>query len=319
MSTPPAAAAAAAATRHILSSNKFYECAALLQTAVPFGAEVIFKNSADLMSTDMSDDANSDFFSQIKEDLLAHRFLLFRNQQSLTGKQQVDFSNRLGKVHSTFYKHPKSPHPDIFRVSNDETEGCTNVGRSGWHIDGTFLQAPFLYQTMHFPSVIPDGQTAFVPLKELYELQDAETQQRWNKLWMVTDRFAHPLVYKHPTRGDTTLAFHCGLPFVQGWFVDEGENDDIKRKAYSQRTLLPSAVIQEEITKAINDSNLVLKMSWQEGDFAINDNVGLAHYAVPGTQKASRSAGLRILHRTTVLDENERVPTKEDGRTSFIC
>jgi len=30
-------------------------------------------------------------------------------------------------------------------VSNDEDEGCTGVGRTGWHIDGTFLDKPYKF------------------------------------------------------------------------------------------------------------------------------------------------------------------------------
>jgi len=37
------------------------------------------------------------------------------------------------------FKNPKSLHPDIFWVSSVEQEGCTSVGHSGWHIDGTFF------------------------------------------------------------------------------------------------------------------------------------------------------------------------------------
>ena len=54
---------------------------------------------------------------------------------------------------SILIQHPRSPDPDIFRVSNDHVEGCTQVGRSGWHIDGTFMRCPFKVQTMHFWSV----------------------------------------------------------------------------------------------------------------------------------------------------------------------
>merc|ERR1712061_974174 len=90
----------------------------------------------------------------------------------VSGKRQVEISNQLGEIESTFYKHPRSPHPDIFRVSNDEQEGCTFVGRTGWHIDGTFLPMPFKYQTMHFHSVCEGGETWFVPLSDFYGLQD---------------------------------------------------------------------------------------------------------------------------------------------------
>ena len=34
--------------------------------------------------------------------------------------------------------HPKAPHPHVYRVSNDERQGYRNVGRLGWHIDGSY-------------------------------------------------------------------------------------------------------------------------------------------------------------------------------------
>ena len=50
--------------------------------------------------------------------------------------------------------------------------------------------------------------------------------------------------------------------------------------------MLPARPVQEEITGAIEAQmdSLVLEMEWEKGDMVINDNLGLAHYAVPGTQ-----------------------------------
>ena len=53
------------------------------------------------------------------------------------------------QIESTFYNHPASPHRDIFRVSNDPAEGCTGVGRTGWHIDGSFQERPFSHSIYH--------------------------------------------------------------------------------------------------------------------------------------------------------------------------
>ena len=73
-----------------------------------------------------------------------HRLLLFKNDgKHISAEAQLIVSRWFGEVESTFYKHPASPHPDIFRVSNDEEQGCRNVGRSGWHIDGSFMEKPF--------------------------------------------------------------------------------------------------------------------------------------------------------------------------------
>mmetsp|Transcript_87463 Transcript_87463/g.183051 ORF Transcript_87463/g.183051 Transcript_87463/m.183051 type:complete len:301 (-) Transcript_87463:109-1011(-) len=248
---------------------------------------------------------------QIKEDMNQYRVLLFKGQGKISGARQVQISSQLGTVESTFYKHPKSPHPDIFRVSNDAEEGCINVGRTGWHIDGTFQAKPFKYQTMHFHSVCEGGETWFMPLKEFYELQDEETRARWDKLWMVVggEQYAHPLVYKHPTRGDTSMMFHCGPSFCSGWVEEETR--------YDYSTWIHPRILQAELGKRLDEAvdKIGIKMNWEEGDFAINDNLGNCHYAAPGTQTKKEKVGLRILHRTTVA--GEEVPTKADGRSTL--
>ncbi|KAF4673136.1 hypothetical protein FOL47_010982 [Perkinsus chesapeaki] len=259
-------------------------------------------------SIDDAADADDELIEKIRADIHKYRFLLFRKQKDLTGERQVAFSQRLGSIESTFYKHPKSPHKDIFRVSNEESVGCTQVGRSGWHVDGTFLQMPFRYQTMYFPKASSTGFTELVPLKELFEQQNAERQDRWNRAWFVSDngRIVHPLVYKHPTTGYTTMIFHCGRPFCACWVMDYSPDT-----RPSEDQILPPSELQNEITQSIQESrsrNLVYTMKWEEGDFGILDNLALAHYAVPGTQDPASEVGLRILHRTTI--EGESIPRK---------
>jgi len=302
------------------SMNLKRVCYQLRPLTKHFGVEA---TGIDMSSNDLSDQT---FLQQLQQDLIQHRVVLFR-KQNLSGQRQVDISNALGTVESTFYKHPKSPHPDIFRVSNDEDEGCRNVGRSGWHIDGTFQMRPFQYQTMFFPSVVEGGDTHFMPLHELYESLPKETQQRYDRLWMATDRRqqapVHPLVYQHPFRNETTMLFHCGKPFVSGWFQDdEGgcSEDGSQRATVNTDKLLPSLPIQSEIARHVASKmdELGLVMKWQPGDFMINDNLGLAHYASDGTQEDPSMVGLRILHRTTIVGGSETIPQKADGRQSFV-
>jgi taurine dioxygenase len=50
---------------------------------------------------------------------------VFRGQGVVSGERQVAISRWFGELESTFYKHPLSPHPDVFRVSNDPSQGCT--------------------------------------------------------------------------------------------------------------------------------------------------------------------------------------------------
>ena len=60
--------------------------------------------------------------------------------------------------------------------------------------------------------------------------------------------------------------------------------------------------MQQEITDAIEAQmhSLVLEMEWEKGDFMINDNLGLAHYAVPGTQEDPDEVRVRVRVRIRV-------------------
>jgi taurine dioxygenase len=266
---------------------------------------------------------SNETIDQIKRDVQKYRLLIFKNQGSLSGATQVAFSSQLGELESTFYKHPRSPHPDIFRVSNDELEGCTGVGTTGWHVDGTFQPKPFKYQTMHFHSVCEGGDTWFVPFHEFFHSQDETTRQRWDKLWMLTGNgnYAHPLVYQHPVRGDTAMVLHCGRPFCAGWAIDH-DGPTIAADAAPDRrgaaTVLPAAAVQEDLAQRLDAAvgALGIKVRWEAGDLAVCDNLGAAHFAPPGTQGARGRVGLRILHRTTIAGET--VPAKPDGRRSFL-
>ena len=46
-----------------------------------------------------------------------HRLVIFRDQGQVSGQRQVEISQWFGPLESTFYKHPASPHPDVFRCA----------------------------------------------------------------------------------------------------------------------------------------------------------------------------------------------------------
>ena len=129
-----------------MANHKFYEL-----SPIKLGVEV--------HGIDLNNDVPSEVINQIKQDVHEHRILVFRNQGAVSGQRHVEISKWFGELESTFYKHPKSPHPDVFRVSNDETEGCRGVGRTGWHIDGSFQPAPFAYSLYHMAHVPQTGDT----------------------------------------------------------------------------------------------------------------------------------------------------------------
>jgi alpha-ketoglutarate-dependent taurine dioxygenase len=248
----------------------------------------------------------NELVTQIEKELEKHRFLLFRynkTKSTFQPQHQVALSAALGEIESTFFKHPASPDPDIFVVSNDERHGCTGVGRTGWHIDGTFLPKPFKVQTMHFPHASKGGSTLFVPLNELLNSQPEDTLSRWRRMWFVPDKaqFAHPLTYPHPRSGIETMMFHCGAPFCRAFIIDLNKST---QEVYEPRN------VQAEITEAIESSRLVYAMEWQDGDYGIIDNLALAHFAPEGTQEDQNKVGLRVLHRTTIAGDT--MPAREE-------
>eukprot|EP00658_Telonema_sp_P-2_P019796 TRINITY_DN17794_c0_g2_i1.p1 TRINITY_DN17794_c0_g2~~TRINITY_DN17794_c0_g2_i1.p1 ORF type:complete len:199 (+),score=21.69 TRINITY_DN17794_c0_g2_i1:161-757(+) len=193
-----------------------------------------------------------------------------------------------------------SPHPDIFRVSNDPEQGCRNVGRSGWHIDGSFMPRPFKVQTMHMHAVNTGGATLFAPLSETLRSADPDQRELWERLWFVTDGgIVHPLVYRHPATAEPTMCFHCGPHFVRTIALD------YDREAHKAEAVLPPEQVGgvlAEITAALEKN--MYAHEWELGDFAIIDNLALGHYAHPDTQAPAQSSGLRILHRTTVSGDH---------------
>jgi alpha-ketoglutarate-dependent taurine dioxygenase len=111
---------------------------------------------------DLNGPVSETIIKQIKKEVHEHILLIFKNQGVVSGPRHVEISRWFGDLESTFYKHPRSPDPDVFRVSNDETEGCTNVGRTGWHIDGSFMTEPFTFSLYHMVSIPKSGNTGTV-------------------------------------------------------------------------------------------------------------------------------------------------------------
>nr|CAD7424505.1 unnamed protein product [Timema monikensis] len=270
------------------------------------------KIGCDVQGVDLRTENRPEVITQIKKDVTEHRILVFKDQGIINGDRHVEISRWFGELESTFYKHPRSPHPDVFRVSNDASEGCTGpyrrhdlvgrsgrfgqvgcnigscvvvsadkknpiscrvagasnrttvqpnrdvcsivgiytitfiicqlpsrtytitiicqlpsrtytitfiiwVGRTGWHIDGSFQSAPFSYSLYHMVSVPKLGATAFAPLTELIEGLSPERRAEWKRLWMMSDRRSgplHPLIYPHPHTGKKETST------VESWKLD---------------------------------------------------------------------------------------------------
>jgi len=162
---------------------------------------------------------------------------------------------------------------------------------------------------MHFWAVSESGSTLFAPLREAFEALPAATQSRWKRLSFISDHgVAHPLVCRHPTRGDATLEFHCAAPFVRTFATDL---DRSTGRAASFTDASATEATLREIADAL--AAQAFELHWETGDFALLDNRALGHFASPGTQRAAEDDGLRILHRTTVKGRERPRPLFDGG------
>eukprot|EP00931_Biecheleriopsis_adriatica_P067455 TRINITY_DN41596_c0_g1_i1.p1 TRINITY_DN41596_c0_g1~~TRINITY_DN41596_c0_g1_i1.p1 ORF type:complete len:575 (+),score=127.87 TRINITY_DN41596_c0_g1_i1:34-1725(+) len=160
-----------------------------------------------------------------------------------------------------------------------------------------------------------------------------------------------PLVYKHPFTGVETMCFHLGQTYCLGWFEEVPMNmlmeamadvmtRDDKRFNDTRRVLkellagpnndspanyrpLPPRPVQEALQQAIDElsgeqrEKAVLCQQWQAGDLALIDNMALAHLPSKGTQMLPLTKGLRLFHRTTMVNP-EAVPRNLRGAESVL-
>lgn len=268
-------------------ASKFYELKPIKIGCQVFGID---------LKSNISDEVRQ----SIIEDTRKHRILVFKNQGLISPERHLEIGRWFGKIESTFYDHPKSPLRDIFRVSNDESEGCTHVGRTGWHIDGSFQEMPFSHSLYHIVECPREGATIFAPLTEIIEGLSAEKRCWWDRLWMVSDRrqkLLHPLIYSHPETGKPVLCFHLGM--TDSFIVDYGTPDE--RETDDSETAKILAQIHQEFVK----EDLQYWHKWEPGDFIISDNLAVGHEASPQTQYPRSKVGLRVMHRVTIAGKTK--------------
>lgn len=252
---------------------------------------------------DLKKEVGKELIERIVADVTQHRLLIFKNQGVINAERQLEISRWFGAIESTFYNHAKSPHRDIFRVSNDRNEGCTNVGRTGWHIDGSFQERPFSHSIYHIIECPSKGATVFAPLNEVIEGLENEKRNLWNRLYMASDRrgnIVHPHVYPHPLTKKPTLCFHLGM--TDHYILDYG-TPNAKVLNRQETEMIKRGIHQELVKKDIQYIH-----HWQPGDFLISDNLALGHEAHPDTQLSPQEVGLRVMHRVTI--DGKHKPTK---------
>jgi alkyl sulfatase len=255
---------------------------------------------------------------QIRQALLRHKVIFFRNQHHLDDVAQQAFAALLGTpiAHPAVQYDLQNDHAPIITPINSEY-GKANQ----WHTDITFVAnypAASILRAVTLPSY--GGSTLWAstaaayadlpePLKHLTEnlwalhsnrydyvvvpQPQTDKQKAFRTAFEKLDfRTEHPVVRVHPETGERTL--------VAGNFVRSFVGLD----SYESQLLLE--LLQRRITLPEN----TIRWNWEPGDVAIWDNRATQHRAIDDYDDQHR-----VMHRVTVMGG---VPVDVHGQRSRI-
>ena len=114
---------------------------------------------AEISGVDLSRDLADDMISAIRQALLDHQVIFFRDQV-LTPDQQSAFGRRFGPLNIHPYVAGMADHPEVMEIIK-EPQDRINFG-GGWHSDMSFLERPAIGSILYAVET-PDvgGDTLF--------------------------------------------------------------------------------------------------------------------------------------------------------------
>jgi taurine dioxygenase len=264
----------------------------------------------------LAGDLRDDAVAAIREALLRHKVVFFRDQHHLEDGDQIGFAQRFGPL-TTAHPTVNTGDAHVLRVTANR-----GMAANAWHTDVTFVDRVPAISVLRAVTLPPYGGntvwantvTAYddlpLGLKALvdqlwathtnsydYAQRDEEHDQpdaHYTREDFVSQLFEtrHPVVRVHPETGERSL--------VLGHFVKGFDGMS------SSESVALFRLLQERITKLEN----TIRWTWQPGDVAMWDNRATQHYAV-----ADFGSHPREMRRITVAGD---VPVGIDGRRSEV-
>lgn len=271
---------------------------------------------AELQGVALGGSLSGDQVAEIRQALLAHRVIFFRDQEQFDDREQEAFSNLLGDL----VPHPteKVREGSIGILELDAAAG--NGKADQWHTDVTFVDAPPRYSILRAVR-IPEygGDTMWANTVAAYESLSPELKALAESLWAVhTNKYDYAAQYPHGTEAERE---HFEEVFASK--VYEARHPVVRiHPETGERSLVLGQFLQRFVDQTYADSMLLFNLfqghvtrpentvrwSWRKNDVAIWDNQATQHYALNDYGDQNRT-----MRRTTIGGE---VPVSVDGRRS---
>ena len=260
---------------------------------------------AELLGIDLSQDLSDEAIDEIRQALLDHLVIFFRNQ-SVTPSQQIAFSQRFGELSFYPFVSGLPDYPEIVEVRKEPDE-TTNFGGL-WHTDTSYLPIPPLGSLLYALEVPPaGGDTLFANMYMAYDalsdtmkdllvgLHGVNSAARGSAASTRVDRIrdnpkkaneivttaTHPLVRTHPETGRKAL--YCSdahTMHIEGMTLEESQ--PILRYLYRQQ----------------QRPEFSCRFQWTPGALAFWDNRAAQHNALNDYHGHRRG-----MHRVTLAGD----------------
>ena len=249
---------------------------------------------AEIESVDLSQPMDDATFGAIRQALLDHHVIFFRDQ-NIQGAHMKALASRFGPldVHPFVAADRQGKQdPEVFEVRHEPNERY--VFGEGWHMDHTWKQKPMFGAILYAREVPPyGGDTLFSNLTLAYEtlsdgmkksLEGLRAVHAANPALYVGDpnltltpaqidamRAVHPVVRTHPDTKRKLLFLH---PFIvrhfEGWTEDE------------------SRPLIDYLCDHATRPEFTCRFRWRANDVAFWDNRAVMHNPVADYQKHRR-------------------------------
>ena len=260
---------------------------------------------AELLGIDLSQDLSDEAIDEIRQALLDHLVIFFRNQ-SVTPSQQIAFSQRFGELSFYPFVSGLPDYPEIVEVRKEPDE-TTNFGGL-WHTDTSYLPIPPLGSLLYALEVPPSGgDTLFANMYMAYDalsdtmkdllvgLHGVNSAERGSAASTRVDRIRdnpkkaneivttapHPLVRTHPETGRKAL--YCS---------------DAHTMPIEGMTLEASQPLLRYLYRQQQRPEFSSRFQWTPGALAFWDNRAAQHNALNDYH-----GHRRVMHRVTLTGD----------------
>lgn len=258
-----------------------------------------------LHGIDLAGPVSDDTIGDIRQALLKHQVIFFRDQALSPGAQR-DFAARFGELHVHPLYARDGAHPEIMVIDNHPGNPTDN---DTWHTDVTFLETPAL-GCLLYADQLPNqgGDTLWSSMTAAYRALSKPMQAFLSELQAVHS-FAHAFggshaadeagrarfeeaVRKHPPVLHPVIRTHpeTGEP---GLFVNQGFTQRIKGLRNEE-----SRAILDFLFRHVQKPEFTVRWRWTPGSLAFWDNRCTQHCAVDDYLPERR-----VMRRATVLGD----------------